>query len=517
MEQWLDHSDLFEKIQELIELGLHDDAKSMLDRYAHAFNDEWEFHFLYSRLYAEQNRPAEAITCLLTALTLDPDNVDCLLGLFYAHTMQNQIQKAGCYLQQAEKLDPENELVVSALIWYYSEINDLSAAIEHFERIRDKGPSHPETFRNAGIAYDRTGFYDNAAICYLTALEMHPQYDEVRELLSDLYIANGKTELAVSLYEQALAGSPKNIRYLSRLVFCLSQNAQPQKALAIAEDTIRKYPNSPIGYVDLAYACLNSDDLDRALTSVGKALDIAPLDAESFRVQAIILSEKGDNEAAEKAFESALSLDSDNIETLRDVYHHYWQTGNFKKMEEFAFKAIAKEDPSRVEDFWFLADYYRKKKKYLKAFSFLHKAFVFRPGEHDLIPMMVDILIAKKHVRLSLKFLKQYIDLAGWNEAMEQISSYPEFRKKNLREGLDFLHYSGENAIDFHRSLFSRYINKSLTFSLVVLIPFIAVPVYLLLGNEGLIGLTAFTLVFAGFALLVYWFRKKNRFAGSYQ
>ena len=84
--------------------------------------------------------------------------------------------------------------MLSALVWYYTETNRLSTAIAYFERIKNKGSSNPETFRNGGIAYDRAGEPDKAIECFKTALELHHNYDEVRELLSDLYIATDKPQ-----------------------------------------------------------------------------------------------------------------------------------------------------------------------------------------------------------------------------------------------------------------------------------------------------------------------------------
>jgi tetratricopeptide (TPR) repeat protein len=512
MDQWPDHDELFDKTQDLIELGLFDEAKSLLDRFAHVFSEDWELYFLYSRLCAEQNKPEQAIHHLQTALKLDPANPDCLLGLFYANTMLHRMQEAGAFLLEAEKHHGENEPVVSALIWYYAETNQLEKAIACFERVRDKGPLNPETLRNAGIAYDRAGRYEFAESCFLTALEMHPHYDEVRELLSDLYIAGGKPDLAIGLYEQALTASPRNIRYLSRLAYCHSQNGRSDTAVTIARESIRQYPNSPIGYIDLAYALLNNDELDLALEAAEKAINISPLDAESFRVQAIILSEKGMDREAEKSFESSLSLDAENLETLRDYYNHYRTVGNFVKMEEIALRAVATNDPSCAEDYWFLADYFNEKKEYTRAFHYLHKAYILRPGENDLIPMMADVLVAKNHTLLALPLIEAYVEKEGWTPAIEQLSHYPAMRKKKVREGLDFLRFYGGSETDYHRHQFNTYTKRSISIALAVILCAISLPVYILLGKEGVIGLVSFSLFFTGTTFIIQWFRKRIRF-----
>jgi len=491
MAEWIDFSDLIEKAQELIDLGLYDEAKTLLDGQAESFAGEWELYFLYSQCCAEQNRPAEAVHWLHKGLRLDPENVDCLVGLFYAHAMMHRMQRAKSFLLRAEKYHPGHELVLAAQVWYYTETNDLNAAIACFERLRLQGIDNPEIFRNAGVAYDRAGFYDNAAGCFRTALELYPDYDEVRELLADCYIATGVPDKAVALYRQALAMSPNNIRHLSRLTFCLAENNEQEKALETAEESVRLYPNSPIGQVDLAYLHLNSGAFDKALAAADKALDIAPLDAESRRVKALVLSEVGDHAGAEAAFEKALLLDPDNDDILRDYYHHFRRTGDYQKMEEVIARVIAHDDPSCVEDYWFLADYWRESGDYRKAFHYLRKAYRIRPGEHEFLSMAADILIARGHATLALKFLKRYVDHAGWNDIVDQIAAYPQLRNRRLQEALRFLRFCSSRPADYKRFVFNGRIRHAIAAGLCAVLFAAAFPLFVLFGTAGLLYLAA--------------------------
>ncbi len=502
MDQWLDYSDFLDKAQELIDLGLYEEAKSLLEQHEHSFPDEWEILFLHSRICAEQNQPEEAIGYLKRALLYDPENVDCLTGIFYAYAMMNQPEKGRSYLMEAERLHPEHELVLSALVWYYTETYRLSTAIAYFERIKNKGSSNPETFRNGGIAYDRAGEPDKAIECFKTALELHHNYDEVRELLSDLYIATDMPQKATELYREALEESPQNIRYLSRLTYCLTQNNEINKAIETAKESIRFYPNSPIGHIDLAYTHLNNNDLDLALAAAGKALDIAPLDAESFRVKAIILSDQGKNEEAERCFETAASLDKDNIEILRDYYNHLRRCGDDTKMEEIIFKAISRNDPSCVEDYWFLTDYYKEKKEYLKALHYLHKAYKIRPGEHDLLSVLADICIATGHPRFALRFISHYVARAGWNDFMSQMAEYPELQEKSIQEGLRFFRFYGGRSTDFRRYLFLKKFRKFSLISLNIFMPVAGLTLFLGIGIQTKEEFTIFSLALA-LAMLV--------------
>jgi tetratricopeptide (TPR) repeat protein len=476
-----------ERAQEMIDLGMYDSASAMLDRYASFFKDEWEISFLYSRIFSEQNKSEEAIKHLHTALKMDPDNLDCILGLFYSYSQTGDVKKSLEHLEKAEKLSPRNEFVLNALIWYHTENCNFSKAIEYYEHSHTILARNPETLRNTGIAYERTGEIEKSRKCYIKVLEINPNFDDVRDMLADQYITAGKIDKSIELYEEYLKQSPDNVKALSRLVFCLSQNGQTADAESLSRRTISKYPNSPVGYVDLAYVFLNSDRHDEAIKSVDKAIDVSPLDSEALRVKAVILSEKNEDEAAENIFQKALAMDPENPEIARDYYQHLRVAGKTDKMLELVNRVIEQEKPYCVEDYWFLADYYRETGKNTRAFHYLRKAYQSMPGETGLIPPMVDILIDMGHLSMAIPLLSRYSKDMGWNEVMDEFSRRRILRKKPEQEGMRFLRFKSQNPRVFREYAFACYLKKILLYSFAVCAPFISGLSYLLFGYKGLI------------------------------
>jgi tetratricopeptide (TPR) repeat protein len=487
MNEWYDINELTEKVEELIELGLFDEAMELLEKYSPFFQDEWEFYFLFARIYLEKGENKEAIPYLHKSLRIDNKNLDVLLSLFFAYFQINKTKKATKYLFRAQKYYPDEEPVLSSLIWYYSSINQFDKAIKCFEIALEKGTENPETFRNAAIAYERIGDYENAESCLLTTLQLNPNFDEARDFLSDHYIFIGKPEKAVSLYQEYLKYSPNNIRALSRLVFCLTQCNKLNEALNVAEQITKLYPNSPIGYVDCAYVYLNEEKLDLALLYSEKALNISPLDAEALRVKAIVYSEKKDYKKAQKCFESALLVEPDNPEILRDYYNHLYNCGKFKQMEKIINNVIKLEKPYCIEEYWFLSDYYRERGDNLKAFHYLNKAYKNMPAEKELIPALAEIMINRGHLLLSIPLLKRYEDLSGWNNIMDQFARNKRLKGKWTQEGFRFLRYYGQGLIDFRKYVLHFYIKKYFIAGMILLFPFLAVFSYIIKGLFGVI------------------------------
>ena len=511
MDEWLDLGDLLDNSEELVDMGLYDEALDLLGRYAHLYSDSWELFSVYGRIFTDQNKPKEAIEWLRKGLLIDRTNPDCLLGMFYAYAMLHQVKRGGKYLLRARRYHPDNEMILTALIWYYTETNDLSSAIKLFESLQLGGVTNPEAFRNGAIAYQRSAQYDNAEHCFKIALELNPHYDEVVDLLADLYLFLEQNDKAIELYQSELRDSPRNIRLLSRLVFCHTQADHLEQAASIAKESIRLYPNSPIGYVDLAYVHLNDNQPREAIECANRAHDISPLDAEAYRIKGIAFSDLGDWEQGKKCFEDAIASDPENTEILRDYYHHLRTAGDIEAMEATVQSVIKIEHPYCVEDYWFLADYYRETGRDLDSFHFLNKAYKSMPGEKELIPPMVDILLERGHTAFSIRFLMHYVNHSGWNDAMNDFARHKRFRGKWAQEGIRFLRFQGERTREFRRFVFRRYLIRYLLLFLSGITALALLPGYFLYGIRGCIVIVSSYLLSCGAYLLVRLYKRRQK------
>lgn len=486
MEKWLDLSDLIEKVQELFDLSLYEEGVSLLDRYKDIYTNEWEMHFLYSRAYSEQSKPQQALPHLKLALRFNKDNADCLLGLFYAYTQMRQIQKGARYLLKAKRLYPGNELILNALIWYYSETNDFKKAVACFENAESILNYDPEAVRNAGIAYERLGNFNKALICFKMSLELDPDADETRDLLADHYILREEVTKSIELYKSYLKRSPNNIRAMSRLVFYLSQNRQMQEAETAAREIIRIYPNSPVGYVDLSYVYLNNNNTEKAIETADKALDASPIDAEALRVKGIAYAEQNDYPQAERAFREASFLAPDNPEIMRDYYHYLRNAEKYHEMENLVLRVIKQEYPYCMEDYWFLADYFRENGQKVKAFHYLNKAYRCMPGEKDIIPPMAEILFDMGHTSFAVPILKRYIETKGWDDIMRGFTRHKRMKGKWSQEGLRFLQFYGQKPVEFRNFIFGFYVRKFFLASFYLISAAIFILSYIYFNIKGL-------------------------------
>lgn len=511
MSEWLDFHELVERVQELIEYGLIEEANQLLIDYSAIYENKWEFHFLFSRICSEQNKHQEAILHLENALICDKNNLECLLGMFYAYSMINDFKTAEKFLHLANDNHPDNETVHSTLVWYHTETNLLEKAIFCFQQYKKTDSTNPDLFRNGGIAYQRNDNYDNAELCFKRALELDPDNDELRDLLADHYILVQEHLKAISLYQDALKKSPRNIRLLSKLAFCYSQSDQMQQASSIAKEIIRLYPNTPAGYLDLAFICINSNKFDDAIMYAKKAMDISPINSEAYRIAGIAYSEKNDFTNAENAFQTAISYDEKNTDIIRDYYHHLKSTGQFTKMEELVHTAIRLDTPYCIEDYLFLAELYLERNQHQKAFHYLKTAYKSMPGEKDFLPPIIDILLERGHLGYSVLFLMKYVKKKGWNDVMYDFARHRRLRGKMSQEGVRFLRFTATKDNEYHKYIFSEYLKNLILLSSIPLVPALILPVAILFGIK--VTFVVSLVFFSGLGLFFgvrYILRKKD-------
>jgi tetratricopeptide (TPR) repeat protein len=494
MDDWLDLSDLVDHTHDLLDMGLYEDARQLLDHFAHLYRGDWEVPYLYSRIAIETDKPQIAIERLHESLKLGGHNPDCYLGLFYAYNDVGQMRKGARYLLRARSRFPDNDQVLSALIWYYGETNRFAQALAVFQRARAQSNDNPDIFRNAGLIYQRIGDHPSAAQCFKRAIDIAPLSDELHDLLADLYVLMGQAPKAIEVYEEFLKRSPNNVRALSRLVFCLAQNGDADRALATAKRTTELYPNSPAGYVDLAYVYLNSGNTTQALGEVERALSVAPLEGEAYRVKAIALSEEDRDDEALAAFQQALSLDPKNPEVLRDYYHHLRKVGDYTAMERTVRSVIRQERPYCVEDWWFLADHYWEEGRPLKAFACLNQAHKSMPGERELLPPLISIMLDQGHASYAMPYLLGYVDRAGWDDSLKAFTRHRGLRDHMSQESMRFVRYYAERNTPYRAFVFRHYLLRLLALAPFVLLPATGWLCYVLAGSNGVVACLAASL-----------------------
>ncbi|WP_255989403.1 tetratricopeptide repeat-containing response regulator [Chitinolyticbacter albus] len=123
------------------------------------------------------------------------------------------------------------------------EDGQLDAARKVFEEILQK---RVVPWAKLGLArvHNRQSRKDEAEAILKSAISDHGQYVDAYEELAALYMADGRLEEAMSIYEQCLSIAPNNISRLQKAGNLASMLGQPAKARALLERAVTQGGNS---------------------------------------------------------------------------------------------------------------------------------------------------------------------------------------------------------------------------------------------------------------------------------
>ncbi len=224
------------------------------------------------------------------ANTVERKNIaEATMALGEAHLNQGNFTAALKELLAAEKALPNDPYIHNDLGIAYmgKEIFDL--AEHHFERAVALKPDYIQARNNLGAAYLKQKKYDNAIECYRqfsdNLLYLTPHF-----ALSNLgwaYLGKKDYLLAEKNFSKALHLEPDFINAVHGLALTHLESGSPFQAEALLQKKLKKLPQAPILYADLAKAYEQMNQPTRAQTAWKQVLVLAPegtplaLEAES--------------------------------------------------------------------------------------------------------------------------------------------------------------------------------------------------------------------------------------------
>lgn len=171
-----DHFALLSKGNALVATGRLDEG---IAAYEHAAAVAPDWPDVWNNLGANYNRRGfsdKAVDAFRRALTLKPDQAEswCNLGLIYRDRRQDQ-QALDCF-NQAIDLKPE---MVTSYINLGSLLHGTGRqlmGLEYLEHARKLDQTDPMTYMALGSCFQDLGRFDDAVVCYCTALELQPDF-----------------------------------------------------------------------------------------------------------------------------------------------------------------------------------------------------------------------------------------------------------------------------------------------------------------------------------------------------
>jgi tetratricopeptide (TPR) repeat protein len=309
------------------------------------------------------------------------------------------------------------------------------------ERARARKPAPPMLTPQQGaamslLALASTSMNQNqqaVAVAYLQlALRTDPERNEARLLIADWMEALGNHDGARALYAAVPRTAPEYLLVRRGLAASYSNENNEAKALAVAQETVREYPDDIDAQLLLADMLRQNKDFSGAVTVLNKVIAAEGKDVpwQLYFSRAIALEKSGQWPAAEKDLKTALAS-TPNEPQLQNYLGYTWadRGENLPQALEMLNKA-ARAQPNSGAILDSLGWAYFRAGDTAKAMGYLEQAVVREPSDPDINNHLGDIYFK---VGRTLEARYQWIRVLSLDpepamraEATAKLAAHPE-------------------------------------------------------------------------------------------
>ena len=215
-------------------------------------------------------------------------------------------------------------------------------------------------------------------------LRLHQEEERAYALMGDLYLVQGRTEEALSYYEQALLRGSIDLALWQRVIGLQIELSRLTEALGQLGDALIFYPEQFYLYLLRGDVLSLQEQHEEAVSAYQMSLQRCSNDTLRSQIQARLgdaFHALKDYTASEEAYEQALLLDADNAHALNNYsYFLALRKKNLTKAETLAERLVGRhgKDPTYLDTYAWVV---YTQGRYRKAFSILRKAI--RLGAKD--------------------------------------------------------------------------------------------------------------------------------------
>ncbi len=181
-------------------------------------------HLALAQTRFDNGDNAGAVEQYYLALALQPDAFEAQLGLASVLMAQGETSTAESIFKQLRQLNDVHALSqLAKVIWDYKFFNETVAILEKIVTLR---PDLYDTHLNLAKAYSQIWQFSKALPCIERSLSIKPDCNEANDLLTDIYLRQGRSDESIARHEQTLKRDGFNASNAASLLFTLLYSQQ---------------------------------------------------------------------------------------------------------------------------------------------------------------------------------------------------------------------------------------------------------------------------------------------------
>ncbi len=252
--------------------------------------------------------------------------------------------------------------------------------IDFFESCAKTFPANMPMWNNLGIAYKRAGRLKEAKDVFEKGVTANPKYSYFYSNLASI-AREEKDKKSVAVYlQKAVIAEPNNIKNYIALLEALKELNELNAALAVANEGVKKFPNSYDVHLAQGNFFVSLKAYEKAIEPYLKAIAIDGTKTQAYNNIGVAYKECGENEKALENYNSVLSINPNDPAVHNNIGNLLRNMGETEKAIERLEKSI-EINPNYADAYSNIGAIYKEQKKYPRALEFYEKALKIEP-EH---------------------------------------------------------------------------------------------------------------------------------------
>jgi tetratricopeptide (TPR) repeat protein len=253
------------------------------------------------------------------ALRVTRNNVPAYENLGNFYLWKKDYPKALHYYEEALKISPENDNLLSLAALTYSRAGDSRKASRYSKKALEINSGNFMTHYHRGLIFEDSGSNPEAILEYETALRLYPEYSPAREQLGIAYCNIGKHDEAIREFSTILQHIPRYAPALGDLGHALALKGETQQGLARYEEALRLDPKSVEIHLNLGSLLAGLKKYDQAAAQFEEVLKVEPNHVDAHVNLGLILAIQGKLGPAAEHLQKALEINPDNELARRNL------------------------------------------------------------------------------------------------------------------------------------------------------------------------------------------------------
>jgi tetratricopeptide (TPR) repeat protein len=276
--------------------------------------DQPEVRLALGEIQLATGRAREAMVSFQEAQRGRPESVEALLGMGRSHLACGEVEQAEDALRQATVRWPDDWRSHSLLGWTRFRTGRNELALESWRRVVEITPDNARGRLNLGNALYRLDRFEEAIEAYRQSLAIRPYTHAYTSLGTALYHL-GRNEECLSAFRKATELTPADPIMWGNLgnAFHWIPGHQDEAALALdraielMRERLHTNPNVADSWARLAGWLANRGDGPGAVSSIRKALELAPNDSSCMAQAGHVYFKLGDRKECLRWLKEALN------------------------------------------------------------------------------------------------------------------------------------------------------------------------------------------------------------------